>query len=188
MDDTNQDQNHVHQEGDALLRSHLFVLLDGTFVVRWSEKRVQELESGQYLAYEKRDFGAHITDYELNQLKLAGLIERYDKDHIWLCYLPEHLSSNGVDSWENRRTRSYYLHTTLPGSMLGEVEQVLDDLNIFDNFHARVRDDFVMLWGNKGISFRKFDEAEKVRFLLTSKAADIFGDAVVAFIETTKKK
>jgi hypothetical protein len=188
MNNTKRNQDHIHEEGDALSRSRLFVLLDGTFAVRWTENSVQELGSGHYRAYEKRDFGANITDYELNQLKLAGLVERYDKNHVWLCHLPEHLSSNGVDSWENSRTRSYYLHTTLSGSLLGEVEQVLDELNLFDNFHARVRDDFVMLWGERGVSFRKFDEAEKARFLLASKAPEVFGDAVVAFIETTKKK
>jgi hypothetical protein len=59
---------------------------------------------------------------------------------------------------------------------------------LFDNFYARVRDDFVMLWGNRGVSFRKFDEAEKARFLLINKAPEVFGGVVVAFIETTKKK
>ena len=168
-------------------RSSLFVLLDGTFVVRWSQNRVQELESGTYRAYDEQDFGTAITDYELNQLKDVGLVEHYDDDKVWLCPLPERSDFNWVASWEQKRSRSYYLNTTLPGSQLQDIMDLIDDLGFSDRFQARVRDDFVVMWGSKGLSFQKFDDVEKARQLLVSKASDAFENTVVAFIETTRR-
>ncbi len=169
-------------------RARIFVLLDGAFVVRWSENRVQELESGQYRSYSKRDFGAHITDYELNQLKVAGLIDDYDRDSVRLRPLPERPEIALLNTWEQRRIRSYYLNTTLPGSLLQDVINLLKDLSLSDDFYARVRDDFVVLWGSKGISFHKFDDVEKARHLLASAAPEAFENVVVAFIETTRRE
>ena len=169
-------------------RTRLFVLLDGTFVVRWSENRVQELESGHYRTYSKRDYGAPITDYELNQLKVAGLIEWFDRETVRLCPLPERPEVVAPNVWEQNRIRSYYLNTTLPGSLLQDVIDLLDDLSLSDNFQPRVRDDFVVLWGSKGISFHKFDDVEKARHLLASAAPEAFENTVVAFIETTRRE
>lgn len=174
-------------DNDAVPRSRVFVLLDGTFVVRWSDNRVQELETGQYRSYEKRDFGAPITDYELNQLRIAGLVEAYNKDFVWLCPLPERRIQDGLTDWERNRTRSYYLNTILPGSELATVNDQLDKLHLSNQFMARIRDDFVVLWASKGMSFYKFDDAEKARILLISEAPDMFKQTVVSFVETTRR-
>lgn len=168
-------------------RSQIFVLLDGTFVVRWSEKRVQELESGQYRFFEKRDFGAPITDYELNQLKQAGMVEDFDREKVWLCPLPERQESAHIGPWERLRSRSYYLNTTLPASFLPDISNLLEELELEDEFQARVRDDFVVLWGSKGISFQKFDDVEKARQTLIARSSEAFQNTVVAFIETTRR-
>ncbi len=174
-------------EDSIIPRGRVFVLLDGTFVVRWSENRVQELESGHYRGYDPQDFGAHITDYELKQLKSAGLVKRFDKERVWLCPLPERRALSLLTSWEVNRTRSYYLNTTLPGESLQDIVRLLENLGLAESFDARARDDFVVLWGSKGISFHKFDDAEKARSLLVSKSPEAFGNTVVAFVETTKK-
>jgi hypothetical protein len=168
-------------------RHQLFVLYDGTFVVQWSENRVQELENGNYRAYSRQDYGTPITDYELNQLKAVGLVEHFDGDNVWLCPLPERDDFNWLTAWEQKRSRSYYLNTTLPGLLLQDVIDLLDDLGLADNFQARVRDDFVVLWGSKGISFHKFDDVEKARNQLATKAPEAFKNTVVAFIETTRR-
>lgn len=182
------DEHNIDEFEDvALPRSRVFVLLDGTFVVRWSENRVQELESGYYRSFERRDFGAPITDYELSQLKSVGLVEEYDKEMVRLRALPERGSYSMRAPWEQNRVRSYYVNTTLPGLVLRDVQDLLDEIGLGDNFTARVRDDFVVLWGNKGISFHKFDDAEKARALLISKAPEAFNNAVVAFVETTRR-
>ncbi|RMG76142.1 MAG: hypothetical protein D6711_04545 [Chloroflexi bacterium] len=175
------------EDHDAVPRSRVFVLLDGTFVVRWSDNRVQELETGHYRIYQKRDFGASITDYELHQLQVAGLVEAYDKDYVWLCPLPERRLLDGLTEWERNRTRSYYLNTVLPGSHLKAVNNCLNDLQLADEFMARIRDDFVVLWASKGMAFYKFDDAEKARHLLIAKAPDMFQKTVVAFVETTRR-
>jgi hypothetical protein len=167
-------------------RNLLFVLADGTFVVRWSENRVQELQSHQYRTYDKGDFGALITDYELNQLKDAGLIEDFDDDNVWLHPLPEQSDIGALTAWEQNRVRSFYLNTTLPGSLLSDVVDLLEDLGLSDSFQARVRDDFVVLWGSRGIAFQKFDDAEKSRVLLAAKVPEAFENAVVAFVETSR--
>jgi len=168
-------------------RSKVFVLLDGTFVVRWSENRVQELESGQYRSFEKRDFGAPITDYELNQLRQAGIVESFDREDVVLCPTPERDDYSHKSLWERSRTRSYYLNTTLPGSFLQDITDLLDNLGLSMSFLARVRDDFVVLWAHKGLSFQKFDDVEKARQMLISRAPEAFSNTVVAFIETTRR-
>jgi len=174
------------EEESLIPRNRLFVLLDGTFVVRWDENEVQDLETGHYRPYEKRDFGALLTDYELNQLKSAGLVLNYDKEKVWLCPLPERVNS-ALATWEMRRARSYYLNTTLPGSMAEDIDDLIDYLGLHERFEVRVRDDFVVLWSTRGASFQKFDDAEKARYLLTSKMPEVFMNTVIAFIETTRR-
>jgi len=179
--------NQDEQETSAIPRSKVFVLLDGTFVVRWSENRVQELETGQYRGFEKRDFGAPITDYELNQLKQAGIVESFDRDEVVFSPLSERGDYSHKSLWERSRTRSYYLNTTLPGSFLQDIVNLLDNLGLNTSFQARVRDDFVVLWAHKGLSFQKFDDVEKARQMLISRASEAFQNTVVAFIETTRR-
>jgi len=178
------EQNIQNPQESAIARSRVFVLLDGTFVARWTENRIQELETGQYRQFDKRQFGAPITDYELNQLKIAGLVDAYDKETVWLRALPDRAL---INPWEGNRQRSYYLNTTLTGSYAQDVEQVLQELNLADQFQVRVRDDFVVLWGRQGISFQKFDDVERARQMLVTKSPDAFQNAVVAFIETTRR-
>jgi hypothetical protein len=187
MDGNTPTQNNVEIEALTIPRHYIFVLVDGTFAVRWSKTSIQELESGHYSVYHKKDFGASITDYELEQLKRAGLVEKYDKEQVTLCPLPERQQSKWLSPWEAHRIRSYYLNTTLPESLLEDVINLLEEMGLADKFAARARDGFVILRGNKGISFQKFDDAEKARFALAKKAPDAFANTVVAFIETTQK-
>ena len=175
------------QDTTGIPRTKVFVLLDGTFVVRWSENRVQELETGQYRNFEKRDFGAPITDYELGQLRQAGIVDAFDREEVVLCPLPERGDYSYKSLWERSRTRSYYLNTTLPGSFLQDIVGLLENLTLSGNFQARIRDDFVVLWAHKGLSFQKFDDVEKARQMLISRAPEAFQNTVVAFIETTRR-
>lgn len=177
----------AEDEPTSIPRSRVFILLDGTFVVRWSENQVQELETGHYRIYEKREFGAPITDYELNQLKMAGIVHYYDREIVELNPQPERIEQAHLPEWEQSRVRSYYLNTTLPGTLLQDVVDLLDDMELTEAYQARIRDDFVVLWGSKGISFHKFDDVEKARFHLAAAAPEAFGNTVVAFIETTKR-
>ena len=187
MNDQFPNPNPTGEETVQIPRSRVFVLVDGTFVVRWSEKRVQELESGTYRTYNKWDFGAPITDYELQQLLNVGLVEYFDQESVTLQPLPEYRNNNPMTAWEANRIRSYYLNTRLPGSLLDDVVDLLEEMGLSAGFDARVRDDFVVLRGSRGLSFSKFDEAEKARLLLAQRAPDAFANTVIAFIETTRK-
>jgi hypothetical protein len=179
------DESVNEQAMNAVPRQRVFVLLDGAFVVRWQETRVQELLTGQYRGYEKRDFGAPITDYELNQLRTAGIVEAYNETQVWLCPLPRHYEIQYMTLWEQRRTRSYYLNTTRHRDERAMIEAALKAVGLDHAFLPRIRDDFVILWRHKGLSFRKFDDAEKAREMLLLRDPETFGDTVVAFIETT---
>lgn len=168
-------------------RNGLFVLADGTFVVRWGENDIQELETGRYRVFRSEDFDSPITDYELNQLISAGIVEKFDQEKVWLRELPERNKFDKLATWELSRVRSYYLNTTLPGNLIDEIRSLLNDLGLTRMFHPRIRDDFVVLWGSKGLAFTKIDEAEKARHLLTSKAPEAFINTVIAFVETDRR-
>jgi len=185
---SNGDDTQINEdlENTAIARNRLRVLFDGTFVVHWGDNDIQELESGRYRVFEDDDTGASVSDYELNQLKTAGLVERYDEENVWLCELPERSELSKLATWEMRRVRSFYLNTTLPGLMLEEVETLLEELGLIEMFLPRLRDDFVVLWRAQGRAFNKIDDAEKARYLLTSKAPEAFINTVIAFIETDK--
>ncbi|MEQ8674418.1 MAG: hypothetical protein RLP44_06775 [Aggregatilineales bacterium] len=176
------------QQNTVIARNRLLVLVDGTFVVRWGENDIQELEAGRYLVFEDNEnIGSPVNDYELNQLKKAGLVDKFDDENVWLCALPERNELDKLATWEMNRVRSFYLNTMLPGSMLDEVEGLLDDLGLMAMFQPRVRDDFVVLWRSKGMAFLKVDDAEKARYLLTSKAPEAFVNTVLAFVETDRQ-
>lgn len=166
-----------------VLRSRVFVMADGAFVVRWSDTLVQELVSGQYRNFEHRDFGAPITDFELKQLMTAGLVKGFDRDHIHLNALPDQYKESPISAWEQGRKRSYYLNTLYDSSHVQMIAQTLLDNGLQDEFYVRVRDDFVILWSHQGRSFQKFDDADKARQVLLTKAPQIFEQVVVAFIE-----
>lgn len=173
-----------NSNNSQIARSRVFVLLDGAFVVKWSDNRVQELLTGQYRSFERRDFGASITDFELNQLKQAGIVEAFDKEFVWLTASNAHQQRQNISQ---ERVRSYYLHTTLSGSHHPEVTQTLNDLGLMDELHTRVRDDFVVILGMHGRSFSTFDEAEQMRLHLLDQNPAVFEETVVAFIETLRR-
>lgn len=183
----NSDDEQGIVDNSVIPRNRLFVLTDGTFVVRWGENDVQELESGHYRIFQSKDFDSPITDYELKQLIDAGIVKQFDDKNIWLNELPERNKFDKLATWELSRVRSYYLNTTLPGSLLNEVNNLLNDLGLIRMFQPRIRDDFVVLWGKKGMAFHKVDEAEKAKYVLTSKAPEAFINTVIAFVETDRR-
>lgn len=181
------EQNQEMELDYRVSRSRVFVLLDGTFVVRWQPNRVQELKTGMYRPYTKRDYGAAVSDFELNQLQDVGIVETFDDEHVILCEIPEQSRMPNMTAWEQNRTRSYYINTTLPGEQLGDVARLLAELNAADDYYPRDRDDFVVLWSSRGMSFHSFEDAERARERLTRQSTGILDNMVVAFIETSKR-
>jgi len=164
-------------ESIPIPRSRVFVLNDGTFVVQWEEKRVQILLSGKYLAYQDDDFGNPITNWELNQLKQAGIVESYDDELIHLSPLPSLVAKNG--------SRMYYLNTVQVAEHQNDVLDVLAKSTMPDLFTVRIKQNFVIVRGQNGAAFASFDDAERARELLVSIDSELFQQTVVAFVEIT---
>jgi hypothetical protein len=161
----------------AVPRAYIFVLVDGTFVVRWEAKQVQNLLNGKYRAYSDDLFGSAITNYELNQLKQAGVVGDYNDEMVYLRSRPNITPA--------RTGRSYYLNTTHPRDALEDIQAALVLESLLEQFSVRVRDDFVVVWGKDGTAFRRFEDAEMARELLVKRMPDLFGDTVIAFVEVT---
>lgn len=163
------------QENISIPRSRIFVLADGTFVVQWEENRVQELLNGRYRNYDEALFGNAITDFELNQLVRANVVDNYDDKLVYLNSM-----SNIMPEIPSR---VYYLNTTLEGDSLGIVENALEELGLSEELTARLRQGFVVIWKKDGAAFYRFDDAERNRERLMIKSKHLFGDTVVAFVE-----
>jgi hypothetical protein len=158
-------------------RHRVFVLEDGAFVVQWEENRVQDLLNGKYRAFvEHSDVASPISDYELNQLRNKGVVRSFDAQLIQICPTPDIIS--------HASSRAYYLNTALPKNRRQEVEQQLDLIEMGGRLSVRTQERFVIIRGLNGVPFPGFDDAEKARELLLSRAPDFFKNTIVAFVET----
>ncbi len=175
--------------GSPVPRPQVFTLADGTFVVQWEGKNVQELLTGQYRPYvHQSDFGHAINDYELKQLKSAGRVEHFNQQYVWLYALPERGRFGTKIIGRGDRVRTYYLSTKLPKSQLINIAATLKELNLANEFLARSRNDFVVILGKDGVPFRSVQEADAGQRKLQVRAPQVFGDLSVAFIETKIKQ
>ena len=75
--------------GVPIDRQFVFVLDDGRPVVDWGDDLVQDLLNGDFLERDQKDPGHPIRNDELDMLKRAGRIERYDSRHVYIYALPE---------------------------------------------------------------------------------------------------
>ncbi len=158
-------------------RHRVFVISGGAFVVQWEINQVQDLLSGRYHAYDETKFEEPIEDWELNQLKIKGVVHQYDNDFVYLCPLP----NMGVPS---AVTRAYYLNTGLETTQFKQVEQALRSANLAQRFSARMQTEFVVIRGANGLAFANFDEAERAREILVQQVPECCLECVVAFVET----
>ncbi|MGW8224986.1 MAG: hypothetical protein ACWGOY_04595 [Anaerolineales bacterium] len=75
--------------GVPIDRQWIFVLDDGRPVVDWGDDLIQDLLGGDFLESNREDPGHPIRDDELELLKRAGRIERFDSRHVYIFSLPE---------------------------------------------------------------------------------------------------
>lgn len=175
--------------GSAISRHQVFVLADGTYAVQWDDKRVQELYSGKYRAYDHtRDFGHHITDVELNFLKGAGRVEHFNRKFVWLFALPE------SGRYANRRildrgskVRVYYLSTGLPRSQSEQVRAALTAAGLPQTFKLGVRANTIVLLDAAGRPFRTLEEIEALHARAAAVLDPSLGEFTIAFIEVDPK-
>jgi CheY-like chemotaxis protein len=170
------------------MRHQVFVLGDGSFVVQWTEARVQDLLSGDVKSYHYRDFGHPITDYELERLKEAGCVESYNRNYIWLFAQPEKGRFEDARTQEHtlHRVRTYYLNTTLLETQREAIDRFLVAHNLNELYSVRVQDGLLAVFGKDGAPFRQIKDAEDAHRHLVSKEPQLFGAAAVAFIETSR--
>jgi hypothetical protein len=143
--------------------------------VQWEENLVQVLLTGRYLQYNDEEFGNPITNWELNQLKQAGLIAHYDDDFV-------HLQQQ-TDASTPSDQRSYYLNTTLPRDQVKRVEEALASTHLNERFSVRMHERYIIIRAENGIAFDSFDAAENAREMLLTYAPEVFAETVVAFVE-----
>jgi hypothetical protein len=175
----------MDDQNEPIVRTRMFVLLDGVFVVKWDDTMVQELLTGKYRKFDRREFGAYITDYELNQLRQAGVVQRFDREQVWLS--PAMERSRYYQSQVQTRVRAYYLNTTFAAVQRDSIEDSILELGLDDVLDVRLRDDFVVIFAENGRAFGSFDEAENARQQLVETLPAVFGETVVAFVETTRR-
>lgn len=156
-------------------RSRVFVTVDGLFVVHWEENRVQDLLTGRYLPYSDEQFDAPVTDWELYQLRNHGVVETFDEAFVHLQRVPE---------WQQLSAqRSYYLYTRIPKQRLREVEGRLAAAGLGERFGVRVRDQFLVVRGEKGAAFADEEAAEVAQRELGEAMPDLFNESVIAFVD-----
>lgn len=174
--------------GSAIARHQVFTLADGTFVVQWDDKRVQELYSGEYRDYEHlKDFGHPITDYELKQLQAGGRVEHFNRGYVWLYALPETGRFAVRVMGRGDRVRAYYISTNRSKSNLSDIREQLKIAGVADNYQARLRGGQVVILDHQGLPFRTLDDAEAAQAALQIQKSELFNELAIAFIEIDVK-
>jgi hypothetical protein len=75
--------------GVPIDRQWIYVLKDGRTVLDWGDDLVQDLLNGDFVNFTKEAFSHPIQDVDLEMLKRAGRIERFDDRQVYVYSLPE---------------------------------------------------------------------------------------------------
>lgn len=75
--------------GVPIDRQWVYVLEDGRPVIDWGDDLVQDLLSGDFFTSKKDEYSHPIRDDELEMLKRANRVEKFDTRHIYIFSLPE---------------------------------------------------------------------------------------------------
>ena len=75
--------------GTPVSRSIVVILNNGTAAVDWGNGRAFDILSGKFIPCSDKDISRQMNNEELEQLKLSGLILRFDHDQVYIQHLPE---------------------------------------------------------------------------------------------------
>jgi hypothetical protein len=75
--------------GVPIDRQWIYVLEDGRSIIDWGDYLVQDLLSGDFYSNVDSDYSHPIRDDELEMLKRAGRVERFNARHVYIFSLPE---------------------------------------------------------------------------------------------------
>lgn len=172
--------------GTPLARYQLFTLADGSYVIQWDDKQVQELMTGRFREFEyRRDFGHAITDYELKQLKSAGRVEHFNRNYVWVFALPQ-LARYSVQR-DVERQRAYYLSTTLKGDRLSALQALINESALADAVQLAVRHNTVVITGKDGARFSELHKAEQLQAALVAQLPELSAELTVAYDEINQR-
>lgn len=173
--------------GSAVPRHYVFVLQDGTFVIQWAEKRVQDILTGKILPFSYTvDFGHAITDGELHKLKIAGRVEHFTRRYVWIYALPERGRYDRPLTTLDRaaeQVRVYYIATTLPEAELETVVTLLPTLNLTHEVKVSVREHTLAIVGSTIQPFTNIQDAEEVLQELRQADPGRFSGASIGVME-----
>lgn len=175
----------VKRNGSAVPRHHLFVLDDGTPVVQWAERQVQEILTGKYRVLEAGAYGRALSDRELRQLQAAGRVEYFNHAYVWLYPLPESKRFVPEPRTLERsadRVRGYYLNTTLPPQARDAVQAALVAAGLAHRYQADIRADLVAVV-SLDTPLLQLKYAEQVQEQLRNSAPELFAHSVIAFVD-----
>ncbi|UCD99156.1 MAG: hypothetical protein JSV42_00075 [Chloroflexota bacterium] len=77
------------QSGVPIDRQWIYVLEDGRPIIDWGEDLIQDILSGDFFPAKRSEDSHPIRDDELDMLKRAGRVERFDARHVYIFSLPE---------------------------------------------------------------------------------------------------
>lgn len=75
--------------GVPISRQWVYILKNGTMVFDWGDGLAQDLLSGDFLQFDRGDISHTIQDDELELLKRAARVERYDQERVYVYFMPE---------------------------------------------------------------------------------------------------
>lgn len=175
-----------HTGNFSVARHLVSVLADGAIVVQWGDARVQDVLSGEYRTLGKLDRGRPATDPELEQLRLAGRVERFNRNFVWLAALPElnRFPELHVQERSPRRLRAFYVNTTLPETRINDVRGRLHTLGLDGDYAVADHAGLVAIMRPDSSPFPDIKAAENAQRELILQAYDLFKESAVAFIDT----
>jgi hypothetical protein len=77
-------------KGGTPINRHLMVVLkDGTTAIDWGDEQFLDVLTSKFVHCTEKDISHPITNEELDQLKLTGLILHFDHNQVYFARLPE---------------------------------------------------------------------------------------------------
>ena len=75
--------------GSPVARQWFVLRKDGSPLVDWGDGLYQDIGTGAFLHLQEKDISHAMSDDELEQLKVAGLVMSYDASQVYIGTLPE---------------------------------------------------------------------------------------------------
>lgn len=169
--------------GTAVPRYSLFATTAGDFVVQLTGSVGHDLLTGELVSLEADYSGRPLIDAELEQLRMAGRVEHYNRVYVWLMGLPEpHIYDPHLNGVEPLRqgVRMYYLDTHLPAAELDAAHAILEQYNREPIFTTEIRDSRIVIKGEDWGLFESFEIAQVVREQIVAMSS-MFENCSIAF-------